>query len=122
MELLWKLESDFRKDLEKRNNIASFDKITIRDLLDLGFNNNWLMFDDEDNMPNYELGWKEINGTYSNELTEEQLNAKVYMNSNGVSFFELTDEMGYYIDTDGYHITRVHLVNEEDKALFMKKK
>lgn len=119
MELLWKLESNFKKDLEKRTNIAIYDKITIRELLDLGFNNNWLIFNDEDNMPNYELGWKEENGDYSYELTQEQLNTKVYMMTQDYFCDYDTDENGYFIDTDGYHISRVKLLNNEDKELFM---
>ena len=119
MELLWKLEEDFKEELERRTNIVMYDGITIKELLDLGFNNNWLMFNDEDNIPNYELGWKEENGDYSYELTQEQLNAKVYMITQDYFCDYDTDESGYFIDTDGYHISRVHLMNEEDKVLFM---
>lgn len=109
MELLWKLESNFRKDLEKRTNIAKYDKITIKELLDLGFNNNWLILSSGEEI---ELGFIDENGERSEELNEEQLGVRVYMKEN----------FGWYddedLDNDGYHIAKVYCFNKFDEELF----
>lgn len=106
---LWKKEQDFNYALESAKNTAMYDKITIKELLDLGFNNNYLELSNDEEI---ELGYIDENGNYSEELTEEQLNVKVYMK----------EDFGWYSDEDtdydGYHIAKVHCFNKFDEELF----
>ena len=108
--LLWQKEEDFKESLERAKNIAMYNKITIKELLDLGFNNNYLELDDE----SIELGFVDYEGDYNTSLNKEQLNVKVYMK----------EDFGWYsdedIDNDGYHIARVYLLNKDDEKLFKK--
>ena len=105
---LWKLEQNFKEELTRRKHIAMYDKITIKELLDLGFNNNFLELGNK----TIELGYIDENGEYSNELTDEQLNVKVYMK----------EDFGWYsdedTDSDDYHIARVYCFNKFDEELF----
>lgn len=108
--ILWKLEQDFKEELERRKNIAKYDGITIKELLDLGFNNNYLKKSND--IVEICLGWLNLDGTYSKKLTDEQLNVKVKME----------EDFDYYedeeLDLDGYHIAKVICLNSEDEKLF----
>lgn len=111
MELLWKKEEEFKEMLENSLNCVKYDNLTIRELLDLGFNNNYLILE---NGEEFNLGYKDHEGNYSEELTEKQLNVKVYM----------SEDFSYYIDEDidedGYHIAKVYCINSDDENLFNK--
>jgi hypothetical protein len=110
MKILWKLEQDFNDSLENAKNRAMYDEITIEELLDLGFNNNYLMLSNGEEI---ELGYIDENGERSEELTEEQLSVKVYMK----------EDFGWYSDEDtdgdGYHIAKVYCLDKNDEKLFM---
>ena len=110
MKILWKLEEDFKEALEQSKNKAMYDEITIKELLDLGFNNNYLIFDD---CRKFCLGFKYLDGNYSKKLTDEQLNTKIVMDED----FGLYDDED--TDGDGYHIAKVHCLDEKDEKLFM---
>ena len=103
-ELLWKLQHDFITEFDKRRSKIYNNDLTVRDLLDLGFNNNYLIFSNE-KFKRFELGYKDENGTYSNELTDEQLNVivKYYRDS---------------LDYDDYVIMIVKCKNIDDEKLF----
>ena len=103
-ELLWKLQHDFITEFDKRRNKIYNNDLTVRDLLDLGFNNNYLIFSNEKSN-RFELGYKDEEGTYSNELTDEQLNVivKYYRDS---------------VDYDDYVIMIVKCKNIDDEKLF----
>ena len=109
MELLWKKESDFKESLKLAKRVAMYNKITIKELLDLGFNNNYLILSSGEEI---ELGFIDENGERSEELNEEQLSVKVYMKEN----------FGWYddedLDNDGYHIAKVYCFNKFDEELF----
>jgi len=109
MAILWKLEHDFKEELENAKNTAIYDEITIKELLDLGFNNNYLILSNGEEI---ELGYIDENGERSEELTEEQLGVKVYMK----------EDFGWYSDEDtdgdGYHIAKVYCFNKFDEELF----
>lgn len=109
MELLWKKESDFRESLELAKRVVMYNEITIKELLDLGFNNNYLILSNGDT---FKLGFIDENGEYWETLTEEQLNTKIYMK----------EDFGWYddedLDGDGYHIAKVYCLNKEDEKLF----
>lgn len=109
--ILWKLEQDYKEELERRKEIAMYDGINVKQLLDLGFNNNYIKKLNGDRVC---IGWKELNGNYSKKLTDEQLNVEVYME----------EDFGCYddedIDGDGYHIAVVYCLNSEDEKLFKK--
>lgn len=106
---LWKKEKDFNDSLENAKNTAMYNKITIEELLDLGFNNNYLILSNGEEI---ELGYIDENGERSEELTEEQLGVKVYMK----------EDFGWYsdedTDSDGYHIAKVYCFNKFDEELF----
>ena len=102
--LLWKLQQDFRYEYKRRLDIAKHNNITIKELLDLGFNSNYLSTEFYGNI---DLGWKNEDGTYQIDLTNEQLNTKIVM-----------DEDFEYYDDDDYVIARVHCINKEDEKLF----
>lgn len=106
---LWKKENDLKEELEVARNKAIYDKLTIRELLNLGFNNNYLMLD---NYNKVELGWVNEKGEYSVKLTDEQLNVVVYMK----------EDFGWYddedLDSEGYHIAKVWCANKFDEELF----
>lgn len=106
--ILWKLEQDFKEQLEYARNRAIYDEITIKELLDLGFNNNYLIINDKE----VKLGYIDLNGNYSLDLSEEQLNVKVYMK----------EDFGWYddedTDSDSYHIAKVYCFNKFDEKLF----
>lgn len=108
--LLWQKEEDFKESLERAKNIAMYDEITIKELLDLGFNNNYLKLDNE----SIKIGYKTREGYYNTSLNEEQLSVKIYME----------EDFGWYsdedTDNDGYHIARVCLLNKDDEKLFKK--
>jgi len=112
--LLWQKEQDFKYALERALNKAKYDNITIKELLELGFNNNYLKLQGE--IMKIGLGFIDENGEYCGELTKKQLNVKVYMKEN---FGWLEDED---IDGDGYHIAVVYCINKEDEKLFMEMK
>lgn len=103
-ELLWRLQQDFMTEFEKRCNKVYYNDLTVRELLDLGFNNNYLILSNE-KFKRFELGYKDENGTYSNELTDEQLNVivKYYRDS---------------LDYDDYVIMIVKCKNIDDEKLF----
>ena len=94
--LLWELEHDFRTELHKRLNKV-IEGCTIKDLLDMGFNNNHLV-------GGYCLGFKSDDGNYYEseyKYTDKFFNTKVK--------FDYWD-----FDSDNYTIIYVKLVNEED--------
>ena len=107
--LLWDIEQDFHNTLENAKNVAMYDKITIKELLELGFNNNYLILS---NGKRIEIGYIDMQKDYVGELTDEQLNVKIYMK----------EDFGWYsdedIDEDGYHIAKVYCLNKEDEKLF----
>lgn len=109
MELLWKKESDFKESLKLAKRVAMYNKITIKELLDLGFNNNYLILSSGEEI---ELGFIDENGERSEELNEEQLGVRVYMK----------EDFGWYddedLDNDGYHIAKVYCFNKFDEELF----
>lgn len=109
MELLWKKESDFKESLKLAKRVAMYNKIIIKELLDLGFNNNYLILSSGEEI---ELGFIDENGERSEELNEEQLSVKVYMK----------EDFGWYddedLDNDGYHIAKVYCFNKFDEELF----
>lgn len=102
--LLWKLQEDFMEELHRRYNIAKYDDITLREMLELGFNNNYL-----NKRGDYsyikKLGWCNEKGNYEYNFTEEQLNAKIEIKE-------------YDTDTDGYIFARIYLKNDKDYKLF----
>lgn len=102
--LLWKLQEDFREELHRRYNIAKYDDITLREMLELGFNNNYLNKRDDYSYIK-ELGWCNEKGNYEYNFTDEQLNVKIEMKE-------------YDADTDGYTFARIYLKNDEDYKLF----
>ena len=105
---LWKIEQDFYDSLESAKNTAMYDGITVRDLLNLGFNNNYLkLYNDKE----IGLGYIDEKGNYSKKLTEEQLNVKVYME-------EDFGWDGEDTDSDGYHIAKVYCLTLSDEELF----
>lgn len=107
MSILWKMEQDFKYALEEALQSAIYNDLTIKELLEIGFNNNWLILGDK----KIELGWASDDGKLNTSLNEEQLKVHVYM-----------DEDCLYdsdIDGDGYHIAKVYLDNEEDERLFV---
>lgn len=113
MELLWQLEEKrnkkpFKSALIKAKASAMFDNLTIKELLALGFNNNWLILP---NGKRFNIGYIRYNGEYSNNLNDKQLNTHIYMREDFGTFFDDTD-------ADGYHIAKVYLRNEEDEGLF----
>lgn len=112
--ILWQKESDFRNALEDRNNDYKYEIMSIEELLELGFNNNYLHIGDKE----IELGWLSDDDEYKfdTQLTYDQLQVKVKYIGDDYSYD--TDDNGDFIDSDGYHITRVKLVNEEDAKLF----
>lgn len=110
MRLLYNLEQEFKTTLEDAKNSAMYDELTIEELLDLGFNNNYLILSNGEEI---ELGYIDENGEKSEELTEEQLNTHIYMDE-GFGWYDDDD-----IDADGYHIAKVYLKNQEDERLFV---
>lgn len=52
--ILWKKEQDFNESLENAKNTAMYDEITVEELLDLGFNNNYLILSNGEEI---ELGY-----------------------------------------------------------------
>lgn len=114
MELLWQLEEKrnkrpFRDALIKARHSAMYDDLTIKELLALGFNNNWLILPSGER---FNIGYITYKGEYSNELTNEQLNTHIYMKEDFGTYFDDTDG-------DGYHIAKVYLKNQEDERLFV---
>lgn len=107
-ELLWKLQYNFITEFEKRCNKIYDNDLTVRELLDLGFNNNYLILSNE-KFKRFELGYKDEDGTYSNELTDEQMNTIVeyYRDS---------------LDYDDYVIMLVKCKNIDDEKLFKEEK
>lgn len=104
--LLWKLEEDFKETKRNYINKLMYEKTTVKELLDMGFNNNYICF----NMDSYNLGFKDLNGDYYSddfELNDEQLSCEVVLDE--------TDE-----DSDCYTIIYVKLKNEKDKKYFIK--
>ena len=89
--------------------MAKYDGITIRELLLLGFNNNYLK---KLNGKEVCLGWLDLNGDFSKNLTDEQLDVEIYMEED-FDYYE-SDEL----DLDGYHIAKVVCLNSEDEKLF----
>ena len=102
--LLWELQKEYLDRLEDCYDYAKYNEITLKELLDLGFNNNYLL-KEEDYTYRFKLGWVDFDRQYSKKFTEEQLNVKV----------QLKD---YDFDGDGYVIAYIYLVNEEDYKLF----
>jgi hypothetical protein len=113
MKLLWELEQNY---LEKYNDsiyMVENEDLTIRELLDLGFNNNYIKIGDN----KYNLGYaldsrsREVEGVdYKSEdfdLTDKQLDCEI--------------AKGGSLDTDwdGFTIITVRLKNEEDKKYFL---
>lgn len=117
--LLWKLEQEFKekvenakqefeKQLKNAKNKVMYDNITIKELLDLGFNNNYLILS---NKKKVELGYVDENNIYSKKLTKKQLETKVYMQ----------EDFGWYdddLDSDNYHIAKVYCVDTKDERFF----
>ena len=102
--VLWKLQQDFKEELERRVNIATYDDITLKELLELGFNNNYL-YKRNDWSYHKCLGWCNVDGTLHKNFTEEQLNVKVVLDD-------------YDEDGEGYVISHIFLANEKDYELF----
>ena len=103
--LLWKLQQDFEDCLQSCVRKAKYGDITIKELLDLGFNNNYLKIENK----RLWLGWKNIDtetfNQYEEDLTEEQMNTKIVLSYCGE-------------DGNGYICSVVKLKNEEDSELF----
>ena len=102
--LLWELESEFKEELQNRSDIAKYDDITLKEMLDLGFNNNYLVRKN-DYSYRKQLGYVDSTRQYSYNFTEEQLNVRIVLKE-------------YDFDSDGYTIAKVYLANEEDYKLF----
>lgn len=103
--LLWKLQQDFEDCLQSYVRKAKYGDITIKELLDLGFNNNYLKIGNK----HLCLGWKNIDtetfNQYEEDLTEEQLKTKIIL-------------VDYNKDGDGYVIAIVKLKDESNSKLF----
>lgn len=99
--ILWKLQQDFKDYLETCVRRAKYGDITIKELLDLGFNNNYLKIGNK----TFGLGWKNLDNEYSRVLSQEQMNTKIVLSYCGE-------------DGDGYICSVVKLKNEEDSELF----
>lgn len=114
-ELLYELELKVNELRETQLRKIKYYDISVKELLDLGFNNIFIKLDGKW----FNLGYKEFDKDFETgvktynyysedfELNEEQLNVKVHY-YNG----ELNDYN--YLDVS------VVLVNEEDKKLFIK--
>ena len=98
------LDQEENQNGKRRYNIAKYDDITLREMLELGFNNNYLNKRDDYSYIK-ELGWCNEKGNYEYDFTDEQLNVKIEMKE-------------YDADTDGYTFARIYLKNEEDYKLF----
>ena len=87
--------------------------LTLKEFLDLGFNNSKLLKKDDSNWI-FDTGYKNVDkvaekyGTYFDTLTEDMLNIKVISASDA------------YEDLDGYYCIDLYCVNSKDYELFDK--
>jgi hypothetical protein len=96
--LLWELEYDFKTEMRKRLNKV-IEGCTIRELLDIGFSNNYLRHNFT-----YSLGFKSDDGNYYDSE---------YKHTD--KFFDTKVKFDYWDnDSNGYTIVYVKLVNDED--------
>lgn len=92
---------------------VSSGKLTLKEFLNLGFNNSKLLKKSDSNWL-FNTGYKNSNkcrsdfGEYSEELSDEMMNIKV--TSAGCS----------YEDLDGYYCMNIYCVNENDYEMFDK--
>lgn len=103
---LWVIKNYYLGKLGERRTEILYSEMTIKELLNYGFNNNYLEIDNKI----YSLGWLELDNTFSYNLTDKQLNVKV----KGI-FKEYDDD---YLDEDNYDIMYVKCANKEDEELF----
>lgn len=113
--LFYEVESDY---LDLKNKLIDYDTIlTLKDFLDIGFNNSYIYLKVEDNgvpcLRRFNIGYKEsINGKYYSEhfsLNEKQLNCKVRMVDSD-------------IDSDNFTIISIALQNKSDLKYFINSK
>lgn len=120
--LFYEIENEY---LELRDNLInrfinryndSSDHITLKEFLDLGFNNCYIWLNTCKNdiaiLCRYNLGYKDLDNSYYSEdfsLNEKQLNCKIG---------NITD---YDKDSDGYTIVYINLNNKEDIVKFIDK-
>lgn len=102
--LIYELEAELQ---ERKDILYSEDAMTIKDFLDLGFNNSYIYLYNK----KYNLGYKTyyIKSLYKSEdfsLNEKQLQCKIKIVDNGE-------------DLDGFTIVYVRLVNEDDTKYFL---
>lgn len=116
--LFYELESEYLTTKHNLlNSLYNHTKyMTIQNLLELGFNNNYLNIKKETNglsmLVQLNLGYKDTDGKYYSEdfsLNEKQLNCKV------CDFYDC-------IDGDGYTIMYATLKNKTDAKYFIDKK
>lgn len=105
MKLLWELEYEVNELRKRQLDVVRYEELTIKELLDLGFNNTYTKINDAW----YQLGYKdEENKYYSDDfgyLNKKQLDCKVkYWNH----------DLGDY----NYLEVSVILENEKDFKLF----
>lgn len=103
--LFYELENEL---MTLKEDLIDYDKeLTIKEFLDIGFNNSYITFETFGKV--FNLGYKIENKYWSNDfsLNEKQLNCKIKMCDSDY-------------DLEGYTIIYVQLVNESDRQLFIK--
>ena len=103
--LFYELEGEL---MNLKEDLIDYDKeLTIKEFLDIGFNNSYITF--ENFGKTFDLGYKFENEYCGSDfsLNKKQLNCKIRM-------------CDYDTDSEGYTIIYVELVNESDKKYFVK--
>lgn len=103
--LFYEIENEY---MTLKEDLIDYDReLTIKEFLDIGFNNSYIYFDKFGK--SFNLGYKFKNEYCSEDfsLNESQLNCKIKM-------------IDYSEDLDRYTIIYVQLVNESDKKYFVK--
>ena len=111
--LLYEYQADFEKNLEKAIAKVTYNEISLKEFLDLGFNNSKLLKKDNSDWE-FNTGYKTTDryakeyGTYFDNLTDEMLKVRVK------AFGDV------YEDLDGYYCMDIVCVNSEDYKIFDK--
>ena len=107
-------KNNFYRRLEYAEERAGIGDLTLKEFLDLGFNNSKLLKKDNPDWI-FKTGYRTVDrqaktyGTYFDNLTEEMLNVKV-----------ITAYDEAYEDGDGYYCMDIYCANEKDYELFDK--
>ena len=111
--LLYEYQADFEKNLERAIAKVTYNEISLKVFLDLGFNNSKLLKKDNSDWE-FDTGYKTTDryakeyGTYFDNLTDEMLKVKVK------AFGDV------YEDLDGYYCMDIVCINPEDYEIFDK--